>query len=802
MRHSGPETDTDRDPSALRPRPSERGTPGRTHKQTPIHEAAVPALSGHVAAQVLDLAEVGGVQRSGTVQDITTQPDEAEFARRIGRARTTLIECNRALTRATDEQGLLDNVCRIAVGLAGYSLAWVGFAEDDERKTVRPVASYGEAAAYIDEISVTWGHDTLGRGPTGTAIRTGDVRLARNLVVEPSYDTWRATAARHQLASSIGLPLLQDDVAFGALMVYAPERDAFDEAEIEILVELADDLAFGIRTLRERSHHDRLTAAIEQVTESVMITDREGQIAYVNRAFERMTGYSRDEVMGKNPRLLKSGVQTPWFYDAMWASLTNGLPWVGDFTNRRKDGSLYTESAVISPIPDSSGAMTSYVAVQRDVTQERALEERASQLTRQRELIAETIRGLRAGDTPEATAEAICRQVVAFTGVVAAHFYLFELDGRAQSIGFVVAGQSNPPLQRFASQRTQQVRERAAEGPWIEPWASQPSRSYNELLKGLNVHSVACAPVRYGQLLIGLLSVYAEVSVQEVAVTEVLSALAEFADLAGAVIGRDVAERTEAGRGRDHIADVIARRAFGPVFQPIVDLRRNEIVGYEALTRFNDGSSPEAIFTEAAAVGLGLGLEMATLQAALMAAESLPQSAWLNLNATPELILAGKSLRTLLAGSSRRLVLEVTEHTAIANYPAFRTAMAALGPHVEFAVDDTGTGFASLRHIVELRPAFVKLDRSLIAGVEADEARQAMIVGLCHFAHVTGCRLIVEGIETETELTVLRDLAIELGQGYLLGRPLPVDEAGRPGRARLGAAKPVTRKSRRKAALS
>jgi EAL domain-containing protein (putative c-di-GMP-specific phosphodiesterase class I) len=303
--------------------------------------------------------------------------------------------------------------------------------------------------------------------------------------------------------------------------------------------------------------------------------------------------------------------------------------------------------------------------------------------------------------------------------------------------------------------------------------------------------------VRYGQLLIGLLSVYAEVSVQEVAVTEVLAALAEFADLAGAVIGRDVVERTEAGRGRDHIADVIARRAFGPVFQPIVDLRRDEIVGYEALTRFTDGANPEVLFAEAAAIGLGHELETATLQAALEAAESLPQSAWLNLNATPELILGGEPLRTLLAGSSRRLVLEVTEHTAITDYPAFRAAMAALGPKVEFAVDDAGTGFASLRHIVELRPAFVKLDRSLIAGLESDEARQAMIVGLCHFAHVTGCRLIVEGIETDSELTVLRALTIELGQGYLLGRPLPVAKAGRPGPARLGTAA-VGRKSRRK----
>jgi EAL domain-containing protein (putative c-di-GMP-specific phosphodiesterase class I) len=139
-------------------------------------------------------------------------------------------------------------------------------------------------------------------------------------------------------------------------------------------------------------------------------------------------------------------------------------------------------------------------------------------------------------------------------------------------------------------------------------------------------------------------------------------------------------------------------------------------------------------------------------------------------------------------------VLEVTERTAIADYPVFRKAMVALGPNVEFAVDDAGTGFASLRHIVELRPAFVKLDRSLIAGLGSDDARQATVVGLCHFAQVTGCRLIVEGIETEGDLAVLRSLTLELGHGYLLGRPLPVDETRRPSPSRLRTATSVRRR--------
>jgi PAS domain S-box-containing protein len=541
---------------------------------------------------------------------------------------------------------------------------------------------------------------------------------------------------------------------------------------------------------KSEEQRDRLTNALEQVTESVIITDREGLITYVNPAFERVTGYSRDEVSGKNPRFLKSGVQTPWFYDAMWAALTNGLPWRADLVNRRKDGSLFTEEAVISPIRDSSGAVTSYVAVKRDVTNERNVEKRSTELARQRALIAETIRGLGAADTPEATAQAICRQVVHFEGVKAAHISLFELDGATSLLGFVAGGRPDPSLEKLPSERSRQLRDRATDGPWIEQWVKRPGQPYNQLLSHLKVRSVAYAPIRNDHRLIGLLVIYAEGSWQEVAVAEVLPALVEFADLTGALIGRDVAERTEVGRGRDHISRIIESRSFRPVFQPIVDLKHNAVVGYEALTRFSDGADPEAIFTKATAVGLGIELEAVTLAAAIAAAEGLPRSAWLNLNASPELIMAGEPLRSLTSGVGRRLVLEVTEHTAIADYPAFRLAMAALGPKVQLAVDDAGVGFASLNHILQLRAAFVKLDRLLIGGLESDHARQSMIVGLRHFARETGCRLIAEGIETEAELTVLRSLDIRLGQGYLLGRPLPVEEARRSDRPRSGTAAP------------
>jgi EAL domain-containing protein (putative c-di-GMP-specific phosphodiesterase class I) len=218
-----------------------------------------------------------------------------------------------------------------------------------------------------------------------------------------------------------------------------------------------------------------------------------------------------------------------------------------------------------------------------------------------------------------------------------------------------------------------------------------------------------------------------------------------------------MAQRIDARSGREHISEIVKRHAYSPVFQPIVDFVLHKVVGYEALTRFADGSNPETLFAEANEVHLGIELESATLHAALAAAKALPSNVWLNINASPELILDGGQLRFLISG--------------------FRTAMAALGPGTRLAVDDAGSGFAGLRHILELRPAFLKLDRWLVAGLESDEARQAMIFGLGHFARKTGCLLIAEGIETEREIQVLRSLDVHLGQGYALGKPEAVEAA-------------------------
>ena len=226
---------------------------------------------------------------------------------------------------------------------------------------------------------------------------------------------------------------------------------------------------------------------------------------------------------------------------------------------------------------------------------------------------------------------------------------------------------------------------------------------------------------------------------------------------------------------RGEISAVIESSAFFPVFQPVVSLDDGAVVGYEALTRFVDGSAPQRRFEQAAVVGLGIELELVTIAAALAAARALPPGRFVSLNVSPELITThGDRLLVDLTNEARDVVLELTEHQVVADYAALIAQLRRLRPPVELSVDDAGSGFATLRHVVLLDPDYVKLDRSWVTGIHADPIRQALIAGLCHFARRAGCQLVAEGIENEAERATLADLDVRLGQGYLLGVPAVV----------------------------
>lgn len=172
--------------------------------------------------------------------------------RRANRSLRMLSGCNHALIHAENEESLLNSICQIIVKAGGYRLAWVGFKEKDQKKTVRPVAQAGYEEGYLESLHITWANRERGRGPTGRAIRSGEPIIARDILNDPNFAPWRAEAIKRGFASSVALPLEIRGKTFGALNIYSSEADAFDTAEVNLLGELAGDLSFGIIALRAR----------------------------------------------------------------------------------------------------------------------------------------------------------------------------------------------------------------------------------------------------------------------------------------------------------------------------------------------------------------------------------------------------------------------------------------------------------------------------------------------------------------------------------------------------------------------
>ncbi len=184
--------------------------------------------------------------------DITERKhDEAELVR-VNRALQAISKCNEAMIHAREEYALLEDICQIIVEVGGYRMAWIGYAENNGIKTVRAVTSRGYENGYVAKAAVTWADNISGRGPMGTAIRTGKPVIVRNTMTDPYFGPWRDEAIKRGYASVLGLPLISNDHAFGGLTIYSDKIDAFDKDEMALLQDLADNLAYGITSLRGR----------------------------------------------------------------------------------------------------------------------------------------------------------------------------------------------------------------------------------------------------------------------------------------------------------------------------------------------------------------------------------------------------------------------------------------------------------------------------------------------------------------------------------------------------------------------
>jgi PAS domain S-box-containing protein len=300
---------------------------------------------------------------------------------RLNRLYVALSQVNQSVARAGSREELAREACRALVQFGRFQMACiVGF--DQAAAKFVPFAQFGDETGYLTEMKVYAGDRPEERSPLGAALRESRSRVCNDLLEVAQSPPWCEAALRAGWRSVAAFPILGEPETRGALAVYSQQSGVFGTNEQSLLAQAAADIAFGLDALlkdqRRRQAEENLqlqATALEAAANAIVITGADGSIGWVNGAFTRLTGYGAGEAIGRNPRVLKSGLHPPAFYQEMWKTISEGRVWQGEVVNRRKDGTLYTEEMTITPVTDALGRTSHFIAIKQDVTGRKEAEE-------------------------------------------------------------------------------------------------------------------------------------------------------------------------------------------------------------------------------------------------------------------------------------------------------------------------------------------------------------------------------------------------------------------------------------------
>jgi len=727
----------------------------------------------------------------------------------LTRALRTLTKSNEILVRAIDERSLLGDICRAIVDSGSYPLAWVGYVSDATDKVVRPVASAG-ASSYLNGLHVTWGEDPDGRGPTGAAIRE---RRAQSLA-DIRESNWPAEgvarAEEYGLRSLCAFPLVVGDQVIGALTILGSTTEAFGAEELDLLQELADDLAFGIASLRDaeqlarsesmlRQAEQRFRLAFESNTAPMVFSDLADRVIAVNDAFCQLVGFTRDELMGNDSKIFTHPDDVGITEETLVRLNHNEVDQVR-YTKRylRKDGRVVITEVSRTPARDEAGRTLYYLASERDITEERAL---GDQLLHQ--ALHDSVTGL----ANRALFEDRLDQAIARTsrqGGVGA-VLLLDLD-EFKAVNDTHGHLTGDELLRGITKRLEAVtrstdtlgRFGGDEFLYLAEGLSDASEAEDVAKRLLDVLG---EPFNFGGLqFVQRASI--GIAVWEESVADA-SALLQNADVAlyeakhmgkntFAVFNPRMQESVAASftMGQE-LRHALSSGELAMHYQPIVDLRTMMVVGFEALMRWRHperGNVPPDVFIPLAEKsGLILELGEFAMTESVRAASGWPSThgaapyVSVNLSVSqfrdPDLVpMIERTLRNADFAPDR-LVVEITESVTL--YDAAETLaiverLKRLG--VDIALDDFGTGYSSLSYLVRLRPRIIKIDRHFVNPRVESEHNDPLLETIVSLGPKLQMTMLAEGIETAGHLKRLIELNCEMGQGFLFSPAVPADE--------------------------
>ena len=570
------------------------------------------------------------------------------------------------------------------------------------------------------------------------------------------------------------------------------------EEEIEVLRVVVSSFAQGFERRRIDEQLELAASVFRNAHEGIFVTDAQERILEVNPTFTEITGYPRDEVLGRTPNLLSSGRHGPDFYEAMWGAINSKGLWRGELWNRRKDGTLYLERLTVSAVRDASGRVERYVGVFGDITRLREQAERLEQLAYQDALTKLPNRALLGDRMEQALAQARRGGSMLAVGYLDLDLFKPVNDRHGHAAGDRLLVEMAQRLK--GTLRSGDTVARLGGDEFVVILPGLRSREECEALVDRLLRAVAEPyEVADGHVATMSASIGIRLVPPDDADADTLLRQADQAMYAAKQEGRGRAHFFDAERDRqvvmrrDQIARVgrgIAEREMVLHFQPVVDLRSGMVRFAEALVRWrrpDEGMLPPGEWLSAieeTPVVAELGdwvLDEALRRCGAWGAIGLCGGVSVNVSAFelrdpafPDRVR--RALGRHPGVHPSRLKLEVLESAALADIAAVTATMdACRAMGVEFALDDFGTGYSSLTYLKRLPASTLKIDRSFVANMLEDAGDRAIVTGVVELARVFGRESVAEGVESTAHVEALRELGCDMGQGYGIAPPMPAD---------------------------